>query len=282
MLTISDKKALREQLVEWHQVGDSVALVPTMGNLHKGHMSLVQLAAEQAERVVVTVFVNPTQFGPGEDFSDYPRTPEKDERQLKRAGVDVLYMPTVDDIYPLGIENTTRIIVPGLSETLDGEHRPGHFDGVSSVVLRLFNIVMPNIAIFGQKDYQQLVILRRMAEDLHLPVKILAGKTFREDSGLAMSSRNQYLADAELELAPVLYQALCAAREQLLEGGADVGAIEAAGIDMLRQAGFEPDYFSVRRAADLVPVDKAGGNLVILAAAMLGKARLIDNLIVET
>lgn len=281
MLKITDKQSLREQLVEWHQVGGRVALVPTMGNLHKGHLSLVELAAQHAEHVVVSVFVNPTQFGPGEDFADYPRTPEKDERLLKRAGVDVLYCPTVEDIYPNGAEGATSISMSGLTATLEGDHRPGHFDGVMSVVLRLFNIVCPNIAVFGQKDFQQLAVLQRMVEDLHLPVKLLAGETFRNESGLALSSRNQYLTDEELEAAPALYAALCEARDQLLAGKNDIAAIETSAKAALQAAGFVPDYFTVCRTSDLTPATGASGKLVILAAAQLGKARLIDNLRVD-
>jgi len=282
MLTITDKTALRKQLVEWHQVGESVALVPTMGNLHKGHLSLVQLAAEHAERVVVSVFVNPTQFGPDEDFAQYPRTPEKDARLLKRAGVDVLFMPDVDEVYPNGAEDATEVSVPAISDILCGAHRPGHFDGVASVVLRLFNMVSPNIAVFGQKDYQQLVILRKMASDLHLPVKILAGQTHRDDSGLAMSSRNQYLTDEELEIAPLLYQTLTDAKDKLLAGEQDVATIQSAAIEQLSAGGFGPDYFEIRKAGDLSPVTEPKGNMVIVTAAMLGKARLIDNLLVES
>jgi len=281
MLKITDKQSLREQLVEWHQVGGRVALVPTMGNLHKGHLSLVELAAQHAEHVVVSVFVNPTQFGPGEDFADYPRTPEKDERLLKRAGVDVLYCPTVEDIYPNGAEGATSISMSGLTATLEGDHRPGHFDGVMSVVLRLFNIVCPNIAVFGQKDFQQLAVLQRMVEDLHLPVKLLAGETFRNESGLALSSRNQYLTDEELEAAPALYAALCEARDQLLAGQNDIAAVETSAKAALQAAGFVPDYFTVCRTSDLTPATGASGKLVILAAAQLGKARLIDNLRVD-
>jgi len=281
MLTITDKQSLREQLIEWHQVGGRVALVPTMGNLHKGHLSLVELASQHAEHVVVSVFVNPTQFGPGEDFAEYPRTPEKDERLLKRAGVDVLYCPTVEDIYPNGAEGAASVSMPALTSALEGDHRPGHFDGVMSVVLRLFNIVCPNIAVFGQKDYQQLMVLSRMVDDLHLPVKLLAGETFREDSGLAMSSRNQYLTDEELEIAPALYRALNDARDKLLAGETDIAKIESTAKTFLEQQGFVPDYFAVRRAGDLAAVDSPLGKLIIVAAAQLGKARLIDNLLVE-
>jgi len=278
MLTISDKKTLREQLVEWHQVGETVALVPTMGNLHKGHMSLAKLAATKADHVVVSVFVNPTQFGPGEDFATYPRTLEKDARQLSRAGVDALYAPTVEDIYPLGIENPTRVSVPVLSETLCGEKRPGHFDGVTSVVLRLLNIVSPNIAVFGEKDYQQLVILRRMVEELHMHTRIVAGETERDDAGLAMSSRNQYLTDGEMLTAPLLYATLCDARDKFIAGTASIASIESEAISKLKAAGFAPDYFSLRRASDLSVPEKPAGKLIILVAAVLGKARLLDNL----
>ncbi len=278
MLTISDKQTLREQLVEWHQVGETVALVPTMGNLHKGHLSLIKQAGELADRVVVSIFVNPTQFGEGGDFNDYPRTPEKDARQLSRAGVDILYMPSVEDIYPLGAKQATTVTVPGLSDILCGEYRPGHFTGVTSVVLRLLNIVSPNVAIFGEKDFQQLVILRRMAKDLHLHTRIRSAPTSRDDTGLAMSSRNQYLTDNEMLSAPLLYATLCDARDQLLQPDADVAAIEAAASKTLAAAGFKPDYFSLRRSADLSSPDKVAGKLILVTAAVLGKARLIDNL----
>jgi len=278
MLTISDTKTLREQLVEWHQVGETVALVPTMGNLHKGHMSLVKLAAAQAEHVVVSVFVNPTQFSADDDFGSYPRTLEKDSRLLSRAGVDILYNPTVEDIYPLGIESPTSVSVPILSETLCGEKRPGHFDGVTSVVVRLLNIVSPNVAVFGEKDYQQLVILRRMVEELHIHTRILAGGTERDEAGLAMSSRNQYLTDAEMLTAPLFYATLCDARDKFIAGTASAASIESEAMGKLEAAGFVPHYFSLRRSADLSVPDKVAGKLIVLAAAVLGKARLIDNL----
>jgi pantoate--beta-alanine ligase len=278
MLTISDKKTLRDQLVEWHQVGETVALVPTMGNLHKGHMSLAKLAAAEADHVVVSVFVNPTQFGPAEDFAAYPRTLTKDARQLSRAGVDILYTPSVEGIYPLGIENPTRVSVPVLSETLCGEKRPGHFEGVTSVVLRLLNIVSPNVAVFGEKDYQQLAILRLMVEELHMHTRVVAGQTERDESGLAMSSRNQYLTDAEMLTAPLLYATLCTARDKFIRGNTNIASIESEAMAALEAAGFVPDYVSLRRAADLSVPEKPAGKLIVLAAATLGKARLIDNL----
>ena len=193
MNKITDISSLRKAIDNWRQAGESVALVPTMGNLHKGHMNLVSLAHEHAERVVVSIFVNPTQFRPGEDFAEYPRTLATDVRRLARSGVDILFVPSTEEMYPEGSEEMTRVSVKALSEIFCGSARPGHFDGVTSVVCRLFNIVAPDVAVFGQKDYQQLVILRRMASDLHIPVKIIAGQTQREKSGLAMSSRNRYL-----------------------------------------------------------------------------------------
>jgi len=280
MKTIHDVEPLRAVLQGWHQDQEGIALVPTMGNLHKGHMSLIKLAQEYAERVVVSIFVNPTQFGPGEDFEDYPRTLANDRRRLSRAGVDLVFVPDVVDVYPSGQDESTKVIVPGLSDILCGSDRPGHFAGVTSVVARLFNIVQPEVAVFGQKDYQQLTILRRMADDLFMPVKIIAGQTYREPSGLAMSSRNQYLTDAEREAAPGLYRALCDCRERLLAGELDYAKLEEAGLDELRSLGFRPDYFAIRAARDLAVPPDENANLVVLSAARLGTARLIDNVLV--
>ena len=280
MKTIHDVEPLRAALQSWHQDRESIALVPTMGNLHKGHMSLIKLAQEYAERVVVSIFVNPTQFGPDEDFDDYPRTLANDRRRLSRAGVDLVFAPDVVDIYPQGQNESTGVVVPVLSDMLCGSDRPGHFAGVTSVVARLLNIVQPEVAVFGQKDYQQLTILRRMVDDLFMPVKIIAGQTYREPSGLAMSSRNQYLSDAEREVAPGLYRALRACRERLLAGEPDYAKLEKAGLEELTSLGFHPDYFAIRAARDLdIPADD-NANLVVLAAARLGKARLIDNVLV--
>lgn len=281
MKTIRECRALRAQLSGFAQDGESIALVPTMGSLHQGHMALARLASEYAERVVVSVFVNPTQFGPQEDFENYPRTFDTDRRRLSRAGVDLMFAPTPDEIYPFGAEDMTRVSVPGLSSILCGEHRPGHFDGVTSVVNRLFNIVRPEVAVFGQKDYQQLVIIRRMVTDLHLPIKILASPTQREKSGLAMSSRNRYLTTAERDRAAELYATVCACREQYLAGERDPAALEKAGFERLSRAGFEPDYLTVRQSGDLSLPDDDSRFLVVLAAAELGKARLIDNVLFE-
>lgn len=280
MKVIQDKHELREQLAEWRHAGEHVAIVPTMGNLHAGHMSLVNVAREHAERVVVTVFVNPTQFGEGEDFDNYPRTFDKDTRKLKKVTADVLFAPDVETVYPFGLENATRISVPGLSEHLCGSYRPGHFDGVTTVVARLFALVQPDIAVFGQKDYQQQLIIRRMVDDLNLPVRIEMAPTIREEDGLAMSSRNAYLTDEERAQAPALYRTLKKIEDELRGGALNFDELEAGARRELEDAGFIAEYVAVRRADDLSPPDQACNEYVVLAAARLGAARLIDNVLV--
>ena len=207
MEVVQSKAELNEFLGSWRHQREHVALVPTMGNLHEGHLSLVEIAAEHAERIVVTVFVNPTQFGAGEDFEEYPRTLKRDTQRLRKIQADVLFSPTVETIYPFGFENATLVTVPGLTQNFCGASRPGHFDGVTSVVARLFAIVQPDVAVFGQKDYQQQLIIRHMTEDLSLPIRIITAPTVREADGLAMSSRNQYLEENERAIAPQLYAA---------------------------------------------------------------------------
>jgi pantoate--beta-alanine ligase len=276
--TIATVAELSELVDAWRQAGERVALVPTMGNLHAGHMSLVELAAKNAERVIVSVFVNPTQFGPNEDYSEYPRTPETDADQLSRAGVDVLFMPTVEEMYPGGLEGSTEVRVVEISDILCGASRPGHFAGVTSVVCRLFNMTTPDVAVFGQKDYQQLVILRKMVSDLHLPVKVLAGATERAENGLALSSRNNFLSDADKEQAAIIFSSLSAAGDKLQAGGSDLSAVENAGRQALQAAGLEPEYFTVRRADDLALPDAHDAELVVLSAARLQGVRLIDNM----
>jgi len=280
MIVAKSKNELREQLVKWRHAGEQVALVPTMGNLHAGHISLVQLAREHAERVVVTLFVNPTQFGAGEDFGNYPRSFETDTRQLEEVGADMLFAPNVRTVYPFGIENATQIVVPGLTEKFCGSFRPGHFDGVTTVVARLFSLVQPDVAIFGHKDYQQQLVIRRMTEDLSLPINIVTGSTVREDDGLAMSSRNAYLTNAERDIAPALHRAIEKAGEELRDGRRDFDNMEQQAHDLLLEAGLQPEYVAIRRALDLsVPTDDCV-EFVVLAAAYLGKARLIDNVLV--
>ncbi len=282
MLTEHAIKNTRSAVAGWRKRGEYVALVPTMGNLHDGHMELVKQARQRADRVVVSLFVNPLQFGPGEDYEQYPRTLEADGFRLAEAGVDLLFAPEADTLYPPHPTwEHTRVEVPGLSEILCGEGRPGHFRGVATVVSKLFNIVGPDVAYFGEKDYQQLLVIQRLVADLCLPVEVVAVPTVRESDGLALSSRNQYLSDEERQRAPALYAALRAARDRLRGGESDFTAVEAEGWAALEAAGFEPEYFAVRRAADLAVPKYRDRALVVLAAARLGSARLIDNLVVN-
>ena len=280
MIVVHTKKELDEQLGEWRQHDDHIALVPTMGNLHAGHISLVELAREHAERVVVSIFVNPTQFGEGEDFDEYPRTLERDTRRLKTSAADLIFAPSVETMYPFGLKDATTVSVPRLTENFCGASRPGHFDGVTSVVARLFGLVQPDSAIFGQKDYQQQLVIRHMSRDLNLPVTIITGETVREEDGLAMSSRNQYLTDDERASAPVLFQVLSAVGSELQNGRRNFEELEAESIAKLGDAGFDVDYFSIRRAQNLEIPDRDCDELVVLAAAQLGNARLIDNTVV--
>jgi len=269
--------AVRERIHGWRHEGLRIAFVPTMGNLHAGHVSLIESARRHGQRFIASIFVNPMQFGPNEDFAHYPRTPREDARMLADAGCSLMFMPDVAEIYPHGAERATRIEVPGLSRILDGEFRPGHFEGVSTVVAKLFHIVEPDVAVFGEKDFQQLTVIRRMVADLCMPVEIVGAPTVRDADGLAMSSRNQYLTPAERARAPQIYQALQAAAARLQAGDADFTGIERAGFQALESVGFQPDYFSVRQAHDLSTAIANARHLVILTAARIGKARLIDN-----
>jgi pantoate--beta-alanine ligase len=278
METVATIAAVRERVSRWHRAGERVAFVPTMGNLHAGHISLIEVARKRGDRFVASIFVNPMQFGPNEDFAHYPRTPQKDESMLRDAGCDLMFMPDVAEIYPDGLEHGTRVTVPELSGLLDGEFRPGHFDGVSTVVAKLFNIVTPDIAVFGEKDFQQLAIIRRMVADLCIPIEIIGAPTVREDDGLAMSSRNQYLTGEERKVAPQLHAALSRAAKRISAGERDFAAIERAELDAIGRFGFRPDYFTVRDARTLVAPGVQSRHMVVLVAARLGKARLIDNL----
>ena len=280
MQVVHSKQELAEQLAEWRQQGDHVALVPTMGSLHAGHLSLVTLAREHAERVVVSIFVNPTQFGQGEDFEKYPRTLERDKRRLKNSGADLIFAPDVETMYPFGIENATMVSVPHLTANFCGASRPGHFDGVTTVVARLFAMVQPDAAIFGQKDYQQQLVIRYMAEDMSLPINIITGETVREDDGLAMSSRNSYLSEEERAVAPKLYETLQFIGKELQNGRRNFEDLEDVARQRLGDAGFDVDYFAIRRALNLEMPDRDCDDLVVLTAAKLGGARLIDNIIV--
>lgn len=272
----SELAALRDRITAWKHAGQRVAFVPTMGNLHAGHFSLIELARRHADRVVASVFVNPTQFGPNEDFSRYPRTPEADTNGLDAAGCDLLWLPTVDTMYPHGVEATVRIGVPGVTETLEGAHRPGHFDGVATVVARLFNQVQPDVAIFGRKDYQQLAVIRYMVGDLAFPIEIVAAETRREADGLAMSSRNQYLSEQERPVAAEISRCLQAMREAV-RAGTPREQVEAEAVRLLSGVGFVVDY-AVVRDRELGLPDEGPGPRVALVAARLGRTRLIDNL----
>ena len=281
MKIIQTREELAEQLAEWRHANEHVALVPTMGNLHRGHTTLVELAREHAERVVVSVYVNPTQFGENEDFADYPRTLERDTRRLKQVSADVLLVPPDEVVYPFGHDRATVVSVPGLTENFCGASRPGHFDGVTTVVARFFALVQPDVAVFGQKDYQQQLVIRYMSEDLNLPIRILTAATVRDKDGLAMSSRNQYLNDEERAIAPQLYAAIKKAADALADGNREFEVLEAEARQAIESAGLVVDYVAIRRAENLETPDRDCDELVVLAAAMLGKARLIDNIVVS-
>ena len=275
--TITHLAALRERVRGWKRAGLRVGFVPTMGNLHAGHYSLVTLARRHADRVVSSVFVKPTQFGPNEDFTRYPRTPDADTAGLAAAGCDALWLPDVESMYPFGVELAAKVQVPGVSAVLEGAFRPGHFDGVCTVVSRLFNQVLPDVAVFGNKDYQQLAVIRQMVADLQFPIDIVGGEIVREANGLAMSSRNQYLSDVERATAAAIHRTLLARRAGIL-AGMPRARVEAEANAALRDAGFVPDYAAVRRPDFSEPADGEGGARVALIAARLGRTRLIDNL----
>jgi pantoate--beta-alanine ligase len=278
MRTVHRVTDLQAELAEWRSRGESIALVPTMGNLHAGHLSLVQRARQLGECVVVSIFVNPLQFGPSEDFERYPRTLEADQKLLAGAGATLVFAPAVADVYPGGYPPATTVRVGGaLTSVLDGHFRPGHFEGVATVVNILFNLVRPNVAVFGEKDWQQLQVIRRMVADLGMPLRIAGAATLRDPDGLAMSSRNQYLDPAERALASRLYAALQAVAAAIEGGRRDYAALCAEHWAELEAAGFKPQYLEVR-APDLSPAAENAVSLVVLVAAYLGRTRLIDNL----
>ncbi len=274
MQTVRQLPDLREAISAFREAGERVALVPTMGALHDGHMALVEAAKRAGERVIVSIFVNPMQFGPNEDLAQYPRREQADSRMLANAGVDLLWMPPVEVMYPEGFAST--VSVSGVSEVLDGAHRPGHFDGVATVVAKLFNQVQPQVALFGEKDWQQLAIIRRMVSDLDMAVEIIGVPTQREDDGLALSSRNAYLMPEDRTRAVALPRALGAAERAISEGG-DPEAALAQARETLTAAGFEIDYVALADAETLgAPI--SGRPLRLLAAARIGGTRLIDNI----
>lgn len=284
MNTIQTLTDLRAALVPIRQQGQRIAFVPTMGNLHDGHIALIHRARQQADFVVASIFVNPLQFGPTEDLDSYPRTLAADQEKLQRAGCNLLFAPSVDDMYPHGQEKQTRIQVPGVSEGLCGDRRPGHFTGVATVVCKLFNRVQPDVAIFGQKDFQQLAVIRTLVRDLDMPVEIVGEPTVRAEDGLALSSRNGYLTPTERMQAPALYHSLQRIAQAIQGGQSQYEALCATEASQLQAAGWTPDYLEVRDALTLEPVSQATPQhtqLVVLGAAFLGKTRLIDNLIVD-
>ncbi|MFT5427029.1 MAG: pantoate--beta-alanine ligase [Gammaproteobacteria bacterium] len=273
---VTKKAALRNTVKNWRQQALSVALVPTMGNLHTGHLQLVKQLKELADKVVVSIFVNPTQFVEGEDFETYPRTIEEDLEKLKTIKPDLIFIPDVDEIYPSGANLETKVVVPELDGIFCGAFRPGHFAGVATVVSKLLNMVQPDIAIFGNKDYQQLLVIKKLVADLCIPVEIIGAETVRETSGLALSSRNRYLTQEEKEIAAEIYQTLTKISDAIKSGDDNLHQIEADAVDYLEDKGFKTEYLSIRDAENLgEPTDK---DLVVLIATWLGKARLIDNI----
>ncbi|OHV11242.1 pantoate--beta-alanine ligase [Kushneria phosphatilytica] len=276
MQTFHDIASLQQQLGHWRRAGERIALVPTMGNLHRGHLALVDSARHHADRVVATIFVNPLQFGPDEDFERYPRSFDEDCRQLEAAGCDLLFAPAAETLYPNGQSELTRIHVPGVSEGLCGAHRPGHFDGVATVVSLLFHITQPDVACFGEKDFQQLAVIRKLVRDQHFPIDIIGVPTVRDHDMLALSSRNAYLDSQQRARAARLPQLLKQMSERL-GAGETIETVLHEGEQILREAGFTPEYLELRNALTLAPAEQASDDAVLLVAARLGQTRLIDN-----
>ncbi len=281
MLQFDQVASLRETLAKWKSAGERVALVPTMGNLHAGHLSLVELAKNTADRVVVSVFVNPLQFGPNEDFDRYPRTYEQDCASLQEAGADAVFAPSVDEMYPNGQVQTLVTVPADLTGILEGATRPGHFDGVTTVVNKLFNMVQPDVAIFGQKDFQQVAVLKRMVEDLTMPIELVCADIKRDEDGLALSSRNQYLSESQRRIAPKLFVVLQSVRMAIESENDDFEAMEVTASQQLLTDGFDSvDYVKILQSETLQPVKAVGERCVIVAAARLGTTRLLDNIVV--
>jgi len=278
MIVVAQTKALRAQIKQWQRDGETIAFVPTMGNLHSGHLTLMQQAKQRGTKVVASIFVNPMQFTNQSDLANYPRTMEADQQKLIEQGVDMLFTPTPDIMYPKGLDAQTFVEVPAISDVFCGASRPGHFRGVATIVAKLFNLVTPDIACFGTKDYQQLRVIKLMVEDLSFDIDIVGVETVREASGLAKSSRNGYLTPAQLELAPLLYQTMQQVAKDIQAGEA-IDVAVAKGSEVLNQSEFTTDYIHVQNANDLSDVTSDDQEFVMLAAAYLGEARLIDNLV---
>ncbi|MFV3382465.1 MULTISPECIES: pantoate--beta-alanine ligase [Pseudomonas] len=278
MNTVKTVRELRAAVARARGEGKRIGFVPTMGNLHSGHAALVTKAAQRADFVVASIFVNPLQFGAGEDLDKYPRTLAADQERLLEAGCHLLFAPGVEEMYPDGMAVQTRVSVPQLSEGLCGASRPGHFEGVATVVSKLFNMVQPDLAVFGEKDFQQLAVIRAMVRDLNMPIQIIGEPTVRAEDGLALSSRNGYLSPEQRAAAPALYRTLKTMAEAITKGQRDYPALITEGQAQLVAAGFRPDYLEVRHAVTLRPAMIDDRDLVILAAAYMGTTRLIDNL----
>ena len=278
MNTLHTIAQVRAAVGRARQEGKRIGLVPTMGNLHAGHVALVEKALQRTDYVVVSIFVNPMQFGPGEDLDSYPRTLAEDQKKLLEVGAHLVFAPNANEMYPYGMDGHTRISVPVVSEGLCGASRPGHFEGVATVVNKLLNIVGPDVAVFGQKDYQQLAVIRKMAQDLSLPVQIMRHPTVRAEDGLALSSRNGYLSAEQRAIAPVLQQTLQQIASAVQSGRTDYAQIINEASLRLSEAGLRPDYLDLRNADNLAPASDDSTDLVVLAAAYLGTTRLIDNL----
>ncbi|AOF00902.1 MULTISPECIES: pantoate--beta-alanine ligase [Serratia] len=277
MIIIETLPMLRQQIRRWRQEGKRIALVPTMGNLHDGHMTLVDEARARADVVVVSIFVNPMQFERPDDLARYPRTLQEDSEKLTRRGVDLVFAPAPAAVYPQGLEQQTYVDVPGISTILEGASRPGHFRGVSTIVSKLFNLVQPDLACFGEKDYQQLALIRKMVADMGYDIDIVGVPTVRAKDGLALSSRNGYLTAEERKIAPQLSKIMNALAQQLANGERHVEELLEQTAEQLRAAGFTPDELFIRDADSLQPLTVDSQRAVVLMAAWLGKARLIDN-----
>ena len=272
---------IRQYAQHWKDNKQSIAFIPTMGNLHKGHLSLIQKGQSLCDRTICSIFVNPMQFGPNEDFNHYPRTLTRDIEQLEAIGCDLVYMPTASELYPNGLDRISQIFVTDLTESYEAAHRPGHFTGVATIVLKLFNIVKPDISVFGKKDYQQYQVIRKMVRDLDLDVEIIGQETTREANGLATSSRNQYLSKTNTTLAALIYETLKAISFKIVSGERNFESLEQQATNQLNSAGFETDYFSICNADTLKPASTLDKKLVILVTAKLGETRLLDNIEID-
>lgn len=281
MYQASSVAEIRQYAQHWKDNAQSIAFIPTMGNLHQGHLSLIEKGQSLCDRTICSIFVNPMQFGPNEDFNHYPRTLTRDIEQLEAIGCDLVYMPTASELYPNGLEHISQVLVTDLTDAYESAHRPGHFTGVATIVLKLFNIVKPNISVFGKKDYQQYQVIRKMVRDFDLEVDIIGQETTREANGLATSSRNQYLSEADKSRAGLIYQTLKTTAAEISQGARHFNNLEQRATEQLNKAGFDIDYFSICNAETLKPASPEDRKLVILVTARLGQTRLLDNIEID-